>query len=239
MFAALFLGLVSPTPQSAYDMYYRSLAAMKSISVPPYVTYSETENFTHKTKIKRFVLRVTERTSDHKARYVGTNPDGSQTSDVAIRVAFLPPDAFLQYVQPIIADKNAFTIGVDDAAIRTIARVHSASNYEVTLRGQESVDWCPSAYHLALAPKSDPLRYNIRDLWIDQKSYQICQADVVRMVSIGSRIPATMRIKVRQDGYISEYSTTATGRMFGFPYTLTDDVLMTDPIASRMAPGAL
>lgn len=59
----------------------------------------------------------------------------------------------------------------DQGGLTTIAVVSSSARvYRISLAGIER-DADGSAYHLTLVPLEDPLKYRLRDLWIDTKTY--------------------------------------------------------------------
>lgn len=55
--------------------------------------------------------------------------------------------------------------------LRTIANVY-ASNYSITLVGEEPVDG-HADYHLKLQPLRDPGKHRLRDLWADESTYDV------------------------------------------------------------------
>ena len=61
---------------------------------------------------------------------------------------------------------------VDNGSLRTIVSVSaSARNYDVRLVAEESVDGTV-CWHLRLRPLGNPGKYRLRDLWVEEKSYQ-------------------------------------------------------------------
>lgn len=57
------------------------------------------------------------------------------------------------------------------SGLKTIAVVTSSAHaYRIALAGIEPDEYGP-AYHLTLAPLRDPLKYRLRDLWIDTKTF--------------------------------------------------------------------
>ncbi len=211
---------------------------MRAIVVPKYIRYVDSETLQHKWKRKRIVSIVYERTLDHIARYIGTNPNGTPTTDIRVAHAFLPPDLFIGRGNAAQQKGQAsFEIGTDAPPhIPTIDTIYTSRRYTIALVGTEPRSWCGDAFHLTLTPKGDPLRDNLRDLWIDRTTFRICEAKAVRKVRIGSPVDALMTIRLRRDGYVSSYLTTATGRMFGFPYTLSETDHMTRPTALSVSP---
>lgn len=60
----------------------------------------------------------------------------------------------------------------NDPAFKTIASVRAvARTYDVRLVGEDDVDGS-RCFHLALAPLGNPGTYRVRDLWVDEASYQ-------------------------------------------------------------------
>lgn len=63
--------------------------------------------------------------------------------------------------------------------LKTIALVTSSAHaYRITLVGIEPDHQHGRAYHLSLAPLRDPLKYRLRDLWIDTSTYQTERARI-------------------------------------------------------------
>jgi hypothetical protein len=59
-----------------------------------------------------------------------------------------------------------------DTGLRTIGSVRAVlRTYDVRLAGQESVDG-NACWHLTLRPLGNPGTYRVRDLWVDEQSYQ-------------------------------------------------------------------
>ncbi|MBD5657417.1 MAG: hypothetical protein IAI50_19875, partial [Candidatus Eremiobacteraeota bacterium] len=59
-----------------------------------------------------------------------------------------------------------------DAGLRTIGTVRAvARTYDVRLAGEESIDGS-ACWHLTLRPLGNPGTYRVRDLWVDERSYQ-------------------------------------------------------------------
>jgi hypothetical protein len=59
--------------------------------------------------------------------------------------------------------------------LKTVGSVRVESRvYDVRLAGEERIDGYP-CFHLTLAPLGNPGRYRLRDLWVDETSYQTRQ----------------------------------------------------------------
>ncbi len=64
------------------------------------------------------------------------------------------------------------------SGLKTIASVtSSAGSYKIELVGVEPEQTGP-AYHLALTPLRDPLKYRLRDLWIDKATFETDRARI-------------------------------------------------------------
>ena len=60
-------------------------------------------------------------------------------------------------------------------ALKTIGTVRATARvYDVRIAGEERIDGYP-CFHLTLAPLGNPGRYRLRDLWVDETSYQTRQ----------------------------------------------------------------
>lgn len=88
----------------------------------------------------------------------------------------------------------------------------SGADYDVTLLGEDSIDGNP-VYHLSLSPRDHPERNRIRELWVDERSF-----DVRKLVSDGifddgpaTTVPWTVTfIDLHGWWFIRTESTTAT-----------------------------
>ena len=100
----------------------------------------------------------------------------------------VPPKAGMELPgilgDPKLAITYAFGLSVASAqanraaipeTLKTVGSVHvSARVYDVRLAGEEHIDGYP-CFHLTLAPLGNPGRYRLRDLWVDETSYQTRQ----------------------------------------------------------------
>jgi len=88
----------------------------------------------------------------------------------------------------------------------------SAADYDVTLLGEDSID-DNAVYHLSLTPRDHPERNRVRELWVDERSY-----DVRKLVTDGifdegpaTTVPWTVTfIDLHGWWFIRTESTTAT-----------------------------
>lgn len=64
--------------------------------------------------------------------------------------------------------------------LQTIATVTADSHaYDIALAGEESVDGRRS-YHLKLHPRAEPERYPLRDLWVEESSFEVVALNYAR-----------------------------------------------------------
>lgn len=68
----------------------------------------------------------------------------------------------------------------DVEGLKTIATVVAIAKlpYEVDAAGMDDVGG-NQVYHLVLRPREDPLKHNLRDLWIDARTYDLRKAHFV------------------------------------------------------------
>lgn len=97
----------------------------------------------------------------------------------------------------------------------------TGGDYDVTLLGEEDDDGFP-VYHLSLQPLHDPDRNRLRELWVDEKTF-----DVRKLVTSGifpggppAQVPWTVKfIQLQGHWFIRTESTAATlrspGHLFG------------------------
>jgi hypothetical protein len=215
-------GAVTPAAPSldGSALYQRAMAAMHDIQQPPFLQYRYDLTLEHKSKEKRQAYQVLERTSDHRARFVALNSDGSPRQDISVGATLLPPGAFLEAIASDVNPEGE--PGAASPAPATIARVF-ASAYDVTLVGREAAIGCPNAYRLALSPKTgfDPHKHLLRELWLNADSYAICSATVLERVSIISKEDVLVSVDVNAAGYVTRWSLSGTGHLVVGTYALT------------------
>jgi hypothetical protein len=217
----------APTP-APLDIYRRTIKIMRSIEAPSYLEYDVRIHTIHKGReaVQHFdEFTNVEKTIDRTGRlYVSGDPK-TFTSFVRIH-----PDLFLGHRLGEV-DSNALTVqtGAEpDQDLKTIATV-SAQNqvYDVTMVGTEDLPACSSATHLALKPLLDPLRYNLRDVWINPTTSRICRAVAIWRDPVEFAVPIptvfTVTLDVDSNGFVNHWATTGVARFIGMPYAMTQD----------------
>jgi hypothetical protein len=69
-------------------------------------------------------------------------------------------------------------LGYVNSSLPSIATVVSTNRaYDISLAGEESIDG-QSAYHLRLRPLRSPLVYRLRDLWVDETTFDVARANL-------------------------------------------------------------
>lgn len=85
----------------------------------------------------------------------------------------LTPAEIVEQVRREYHDPSPQKVNVleQQSGLKTIALVSSSAHaYRIALVGIESDQYGP-AYHLTLSPLHDPLKYRLRDLWIDTQTF--------------------------------------------------------------------
>ncbi len=178
LIAAAVLAIAPTVAPSTEDLYTSAVTQLASIPQHPYVSYAMEYTNTHKGKdVGEATLSVVERRADRRswnktmASKLGLwgNP-----GTVSIGRHYLIPDAFLPYRHE--RAPSGVLPAFDAPQLHTIATVHSALSYAVTLVRDETLDGCGPAAHLALRPLRDPQRYNVREMWVRRFDFRLCKA---------------------------------------------------------------
>jgi len=209
---------LQPLPVSAsmapLTIYRSALARMRSVTAPAYLQFKlqATTAFSGSIVIQHFV--GVERTADRKRKF--------RDVDAVIQRNVWPfelaPDLFLGHtgLATPAPSANEFTFGLDETSTKplsTIATVTSNSRYSVTLDGVEDLQGCGHALHLKLKPLQDPMRYNLRELWVDASDARICKATGVWFATVErKKIVATIALDLNADGLINHYRTSVSAR---------------------------
>jgi CubicO group peptidase (beta-lactamase class C family) len=227
---------------SGADIYRLALERMRSVPAPPYLQYKlHVVTTYHADTVTQNFLHV-ERTAGRK--------DKIRNIDLDFDREFIPfevvPDLFLGHTAAPAVDVNGLSVGLDDPAakpLKTIGKVvHTQLHYTVTRAGVDDLARCPAAIHLRLEPLSDPMIYNLRDLWIDAASGAICRANAVYRAHINfTMTDATITLDLDADGLIDRYRSLVTVHLlFGTDSALQvaayDDILTVDEAAWTTAP---
>ena len=165
----------SPQPTAspnANDVLYRALARLQSYGAPPYVVYTTDEGAARS--------RIAFRASDSMLNQT-TYPVKGTLPSAAIYRAFVGPLSYT--VQKAIATPapSATSTPTTDlgSTLHTIVAVSAHGHlYSVALAPDEAIDG-RAVYHISLRPRSDPMRNPLRELWIDEETYDIRRARYV------------------------------------------------------------
>ncbi len=176
------------TPQQIFDAAFRRL---QSYPAPAYAVWTATWHIREvpmgyytgeKTSVEtnRYAVRL----SDGMENVSDPIPSG-KLPPATIEGEFLGPFAWTMRSSVRVAPRGGVMMQPDVEGLKTIATVvaiaQSPYTYRLTRSGEppiEDVDGHPS-YHLQLEPRSDPLRRNLRDLWIDAQTYDLWKAHFV------------------------------------------------------------
>jgi hypothetical protein len=174
-FLALILALTTPSPD---DIFQRAQAAWNARVLPPYESFriacSETflaPKCAADAEVE-FIVRLADgRTYAHTV--------GDAASQDLLHGGYItgPAGAPFGFYRRIPSDGAGMppspppNLALDP--LGTIATVRAVDRaYDVTLAGTEQIDG-HTAYHLRLKPLRDPDRYPLRELWVDQSSFQV------------------------------------------------------------------
>jgi hypothetical protein len=218
------------TPQmSPTQIYYSALATMRMSEAPAFLRFNlESTTTFHRTVVIQHFAHV-ERTADQS--------DKSLDVDTTINHNFGPldvePDLFLGHsvTRTPAPDSTAFALGVDsqrEQPLTTIATVAASSPfYKISTAGIETLENCGATIHLVLQPRKDPIRYNLRDLWVDETTSRICRAAAVWRATVEVPTVATVTLDVNADGYITHFHTVATAHILVGTLSATQDAIFT------------
>lgn len=204
------------TPQMPpTQIYYSALATMRSAEAPAFLQFNvETTTTFHRSVVVQHFAHV-ERTADQNDKF--------RDVDATVNRNYSPlevaPDLFLGHsiARTPAPDSSAFSVGLESenaAPLATIATVAANSPYyTISTAGVAQLENCGTAIHLKLEPRKDPLRYNLRDLWIDEATSRICRAAAVWRAAVEVPTVATVTLDVNANGYITHFYTLATAHV--------------------------
>jgi len=209
-------------------MYRQAIKAMRSINAPAYLEYRVQIHTVHKggDAVQHFdEFTTVEKTADQTGRlYVSGDP---KTFPSFVRIH---PDLFLGH-PPGPVSSQTLTVQTEadpGQKLKTIGVV-SAQNqvYDVTNAGTDDLPQCSSAVHLALKPLVDPLRYNLRDVWVNPTTSRICRAVAIWRDPVEFAVPIptifTVTLDVDANGFVDHWTTKGVARFLGMPYAMTQD----------------
>jgi len=240
---ALTVGASSTPTLTPREVYVRVVTTMHAIETPPYLRFDAEVRFTHGSKVVDRSTEDFERTEDRRTfvRPSGGAPGTSQEISLPI-----PPDLFLGHSPPSAlpspTPESQLASGLDDTGgLKNIATVQAINvHYVVDALPLEDLPNCAEAIHLRLEPMGDPLRYNLRELWIDPATFRICRAIAVwRAPVITHDQDVSVLLDVDSGGYVTHWEITATARVAFGSYTVRQDVYFSsiEPINAAIWKG--
>jgi hypothetical protein len=170
------LPVATPSP-SPDQIFVRAFQRMESYAVPAYVI-----------SIDSWLVRAAAKEYVYRWRFATRSSDGMMNSTrYPVDGNALPTSA---YVSPEILGPFAWALrpaleaqhqqqpaaAPDVPNLKVIASVVTyRPDYAIDLVRVESVFGHPS-YHLRLRPYGDPLKHNLRDLWVDEQTFDLWRA---------------------------------------------------------------
>lgn len=194
--------VTATTPQAIFDAAFRRL---QSYPVPPYAVWTTTWHinaqpigFYTGTSLSVETHRYAVRLADGMENESDPMPSG-KLPPALIVPEFLGPFAWTMRSSVHVAPGTTASTGPamlpDVAGLQTIATVTAFAQAPYTIKTGATqtppivdIDGHPS-YHLQLEPRGDPLRHNLRDLWIDVRTYDLRKAHFAGRYSPGPGAP--------------------------------------------------
>lgn len=180
LFAALLaLSLPSPSP-APEDIYRAALRRLATLPQPAYIDDTEHREMVAETPAGRAPAAFDERVLfDCTARRetVFILPY-SVKSSVIFSQSYFAPDMWLIHRPAPNAAPSDFSPDLSD--LKTIASLVSVAkpSYDIRLAGVDKLSNGVTAYHLTLRPLGDPLKHNLRELWVNTVDSNIMRAVV-------------------------------------------------------------
>ena len=127
----------------------------------------------------------------------------SDHSQVLFSRSYFAPDVWL--IHPALPPGARINFTPDLSDLKTIAVVTSASSYTVRLAGVNALSNGGTAYHLILTPTQDPRVHNLRELWVNAKTYDIMRAVIVGAYAPDPRAPVEPSTVTEDFGQVGPY----------------------------------
>lgn len=111
---------------------------------------------------------------------------------VLISDSYFAPDMWLVHKPTVHAPAGQSNFAPDLSDLKTIAQIVSVAkpSYDIRLAGIDPVsNGGGQAYHLVLRPLDDPIRHNLRELWVSTTTY-----DIIRAVLVGYYRPDNLHV---------------------------------------------
>jgi len=185
--------MIAPTPSPAalpptQAIVQRAYERMRSYSTPPYVVYLTTENGdTHRIAFRASDEMMNDSEYLHEESLPFANiyrafvgPLSITVHEAVVHASPAPSPGSTPSQAPLAASSPPSEDSSLVSDLKTIAVVsaHARPVYRVRLVRAESMDG-HETYRVSLDPTADPVRFPLRDLWIDQKTGDVWRADYV------------------------------------------------------------
>jgi hypothetical protein len=216
----------APPASTPADIYKRAVMAMRAVHDPAYLRFDLDERFTHAASVVVFAGEELERTQDRGAYLRLTSDPGAKPKHYTLPI---PPDLFLKSGAGagVPSTDSQLVSGLDNSAnpLKTIASVQAIGiHYAIDSLPDEDIPGCASALHLRLAPSEDPLRYNLRELWINPGTFQICRAIAIwRAPVAGHMQDVSVSLDVDPNGFVEHWQISTTARALLGSYSLQQE----------------
>lgn len=182
--------------QQIYDAAFRR---WQSYPVPNYVIWTATWNI----RARPMGYYTGEKSSVEVHRYAVRLSDGMENgsdppADGRLPPALIGPEflgPFAWSLRSSVRIPPAGSVALmqpDVEGLKTIASVVAVAKlpYDIRVAGVDDVDGRPT-YHIVLRPLADPLKHNLRDLWIDTRTYDLRKAHFVGTYAPTAQAPSS------------------------------------------------
>ena len=228
----------TPTP-NPYQIYREALAHLYTLPQPDYIV--DTQHWLSSTLYDGGATNENvwdQRTVFDSRNHLECNlrVPYSPSEAPGIGESYFPPDVWLiNRRTPTAQAADNPNMAPDLSDLKTIASVISVAkpSYDIRLVGIDNLTRNGLAYHLLLRPLSDPVKHNLRELWIKTNSY-----DIVRAVIEGSYRPNYNLILqdtlVFEDfGQIGPY-WLVTHKVWSYPYAFSHNTFRYEVTSTAM-----
>ncbi|HEV2260868.1 MAG TPA: hypothetical protein VGR69_01070 [Candidatus Rubrimentiphilum sp.] len=185
MIAAAVLSLVLTTPAPSpdpYQIYKRAMQQLATLQQPGYIVVLE-----HWITVTSWRSGASETDQwDERRVFDSTNrrecvlPEPFKPAQIVPEIgeSYFAPDIWLISHRQATIPAGSSNMTPDLSDLKTIASVVSLAqpSYDIRLVGVDPLTQGGTAYHLSLRPRSDPVKHNLRELWIDTSTHNIMRA---------------------------------------------------------------
>jgi len=198
------LGILTANPDP-YAIYHAALKQLAALAQPPFIDeisrWTVTVNGAEEppTPNRRGLFRSSDRSEC--VFYEPYHP----TDRVTIGASYFAPDVWLVRGEKTAAAANA-NFAPDLGDLKTIAAVRAVAPpaYDISLAGVSRAADGHAIYHLTLKPRFDPVKHNLRELWIDAATYNLLRARVLGSYQVKGH-PEEPSMAVEDFGAVGPY----------------------------------